>query len=381
MSDLAVESLSEREGIRRLEPVWNELLAESGTDTIFLSFEWITTWLDWIGRDVEPRVLVARDRQSDVVGIAPLMINARRVEFIGAPNSDYSDFIVQDDREPVIRAFFDHLLHKPRHWDSIALREIPDGSPTVAALRRVIGSPFLPALVNSGTMCPTLLIAGHEDEILKELARKKYIGKRDLAKSIAHIETIGPLKFRQCATLDEAREVLPALFRMHRERWAESDPSKFEDDAYESFYYELLERLFPAGYVAVTVMELDSRPIAVSFAFPRNDVWTNHTWAYDRAYSKLSAGSLLIQFMIADAVERGYKEFDFTRGAEPYKDRFANHTKRNVDVVYYDDLRAYTREWTAQMLMRGRERYVVANPRLHDALRRARNKVRPATTP
>ena len=97
-----------------LEPVWNTLLADSGTDTIFLSFEWITAWLEWIGRDVEPWVLVAKDASGEVVGIAPLMVRARRVEFIGAPNSDYSDFIVRGDRVPVIRAFFEHLLRKPR---------------------------------------------------------------------------------------------------------------------------------------------------------------------------------------------------------------------------------------------------------------------------
>ena len=374
--DLAVESLHRREDILGLEPVWNTLLADSGADTIFLSFEWITAWLEWIGRDVEPWVLVAKDASGEVVGIAPLMVRVRRVEFIGAPNSDYSDFIVRGDRAPVIRAFFEHLLRKPRSWDSIALREIPDGSPNVGAVRRVIASPLLPALVSAGTQCPTLIIAGHEDEIVQELARKKYIGKRDLAKSIAHIETVGPLKFRHCATLDEAREVLPHLFRMHRARWSETDPSKFESEDYERFYFELLERLWPAGQVAVTVMELDSRPIGVSFAFPRNRTWTNHTWAYDREYSKLSPGTLLIQFMISDAVENGYLEFDFTRGAEPYKQRFANHVKRNVDLVFYDDRAAYAREWTAQTLMRGKQRFIVGNPRLHDALRSMKHKVK-----
>jgi len=373
--------------MHHLEPVWSGLLADAGCDTIFLTYEWITAWLRWIGGDVDPLVLVAKDDYGAVVGIAPLMLvthaldgggTERRIEFIGAPNSDYSDFIVRGERAPVLRAFFEYLTRKPRDWDCIWLREIEQGSLTIDAARRAFASPWFPALVLPGTWCPTVMIEGHQDEILQEIARKKYIGKKDLAKSIAHIERQGPVRIRHCATLEDARSQLPVLFRMHRERWADTDPSKFESESYERFYYELLDRLWSKGRVAVTVMELDGKPMAVSFAFPYKQTWTNHTWAYDRAFAKLSPGTLLIQFMISDAVTNGYREFDFTRGAEAYKDRFANAVKQNTDLMVYGDRSKYLHEWSGQAFMRGKKRLMRRNPRIHDALRRIKRSVGPA---
>ena len=379
---VVIETCSSLEEVAALEPEWNGLLAGSDTDTIFLTFEWITAYLRWIAGDAAPTVLVAREA-GEIVGIAPLMIATRtdsgapvrRVEFIGVPNSDYSDFIITGGRLPVLRAFFKHLLGMRRQWDEVWLTEIPDSSGTIEAATSIFSRPWIPGMVRAGVECPTLVIAGHEDEILDSLARKKYIGKRDLQKSIAYIGTQGDLRFRHADTLDDALAVLPHLFRLHRQRWAGTPtPSKFENPNYERFYTELLTRLWPKGHVAITAMELDGLPIAVSFAFPYGTSWTNHNWAYDFEFSKFSPGSLLIQFMIADAVAQGYREFDFTRGAEAYKERFRNQVKRNTNLMLYGDTSVYLHDWTGSMVSQARNR-VARYPAVHDALRKAKRAV------
>jgi CelD/BcsL family acetyltransferase involved in cellulose biosynthesis len=359
---LVIEQLSTLDELAALEPVWNPLLAESGTDTVFLTYEWVTSFLRWIAVDSKPMVLVARDGGA-VVGIAPLMLSTRdgtgrqvrRVEFAGVPNSDYSDFIIGGDREAAVRALFRHLQATRTVWDEVSLTEIPEDSPTVEACRLLFARPWSPGIVRDGTECPTLILEGHEDEIVDTLQRKKYIGKRDLQKSVAHIATHGKLTFQHAATLDGAERVLPHLFRLHRQRWAATPtPSKFENPNYERFYSEVLTRLWPRRQVAITSMELDSVPMAVSFAFPYGRTWTNHNWAYDHEFSKFSPGSLLIQFMITDAIANSFREFDFTRGAEAYKDRFKNAVKRNTDVFVYGDRRVQARDLSRATLARAK---------------------------
>ena len=381
---MVIEELSTRDDVIGLEPIWNNVLAASGSETAFLTHEWVVAYLRWIAGDATPMVLVARDG-NDVIGIAPLLLarrsadgrTVRRVEFIGVPNSDYSDFIVTGDRQPVLQAFFRHLLSRRRAWDEALLTEIPEGSETIEATRAIFARPWVPGVVLPGEECPTLMIEGHEQEILDTLARKKYIGKRDLQKTLDYIGTHGKLTFRHAETLDDGERLLPHLFRLHRARWADTPtPSKFENPNYERFYTELLTALWPHERVAVTAMELDSQPMAVSFAFPFGRTWINHNWAYDYDFSKFSPGSLLIQFMISDAIAQGFREFDFTRGAEPYKDRFKNHVKHNSNVLVYGDNRTYARDLTRSTMAKAKRRVTEGHPGVHEALRKAKRTVR-----
>src|SRR2546430_131369 len=64
-----------------LEPEWNELLGRSRADTIFLRWEWIRTWAEIGGRDVQPAVVVVRDDNGALAAVAPLYLSA--LQFLG----------------------------------------------------------------------------------------------------------------------------------------------------------------------------------------------------------------------------------------------------------------------------------------------------------
>ena len=104
--------------------------ARSKTDTIFQTYEWVTSWFRW-HEDCSPLVLVARGEDGVIRGIAPLMIthpseNRRHglVRFIGTPSCDYSDFIISDDVPTVVESFLDHLRRR-RPREDIRLLQIP----------------------------------------------------------------------------------------------------------------------------------------------------------------------------------------------------------------------------------------------------------------
>ena len=362
VSRLSIERATSLDELAALEPGWNELLARSGTDTVYLTFEWVSSWMRWIGRDAQPMVLVARNHEGETVGIAPLMITRSRdpgasrgeIQFIGTPNSDYSDFIVLEERERVLRAFFSALRRGPQDWQTMSLREIPESSPNRGPLTGLGRRGAFPGDAWPGNACPSLLLEQREEEVRRELQRKKYVGKRDWEKSIDYAERFGAVQFQHARTLQEAEALLPDLFRLHKARW--SGTSKFEDEAYEGFYRSVVTRLWPKGHVAVTAMTLDAKPIAVSLAFPYKGTWTNHNWVHDRDLAKLSPGTLLIHFMIVDALARGYREFDLTRGAESYKRRFSNTVRHNTDLLVYRRQSSYLRARLHGLLSRTRTR-------------------------
>ncbi len=374
---LQVEEISWPGGLYSLQTVWNRLVERAATGSVFLTFEWVMAWLLSVGRHVEPHVLVARDATGGVVGIAPLMVTEvagdegqtlTQIEFIGAPNSDYSDFIIAEGQEPVVvRAFLAHLLRRPRRWERVRLREIPETSPTAAILGDLCRRPWFPGLLLPGEVCPTVVLGGREAEVRRVLTGKKYIG-RSHAAALRHLAGLGAVAFRHCGTTEEAAAALPDLFRLHRQRWGAN--SKFHNPDYESFYHELVTRLLPRGEVVLSVMELNSVPVALGLAFLYNKVWMLHTPVYDQKYRRLSPGMLLIHSMVSDALDRGDVEFDFTRGNEGYKQRFSNLVKRNVDLLAYASASDYLADQHERILTRTKSELAGRHPRTHRALRR-----------
>jgi hypothetical protein len=77
---LSVQILTEEFQLDQLENVWNKLLERSGSNTIFLTFEWISTW--WKNFGAHHRLFIALVRkENEVIGIFPLMITQREFFF------------------------------------------------------------------------------------------------------------------------------------------------------------------------------------------------------------------------------------------------------------------------------------------------------------
>src|SRR5439155_161431 len=56
----------------QLKREWETLLADSASATIFLTWEWLSTWWSCYGKPGELRILLAYDDSGTLRGIAPL---------------------------------------------------------------------------------------------------------------------------------------------------------------------------------------------------------------------------------------------------------------------------------------------------------------------
>src|SRR5689334_6271054 len=73
-----VDIVSDYQTLLDLQPVWDELLAESVGAHPFLSHAWVCSWWECFGADKSLHILVAR-AGSKVIGIAPLMLHRARM--------------------------------------------------------------------------------------------------------------------------------------------------------------------------------------------------------------------------------------------------------------------------------------------------------------
>ena len=85
----------------------------------------------------------------------------------------------------------------------------------------------------------------------------------------------------------------------------------------------------------------------------------------DPAYSRFGVGTLFISSVIEWAIRKGYREFDFLRGDEPYKQLWATGSTELHDVTFFDHrvksriaqivrvVRKSLHNWKAALLRRG----------------------------
>src|SRR6185503_7976477 len=114
-----------------LEAEWNELLARSASDTVFLTWEWLWSWWEIYGGEVEPCVATVREH-GRLVAAAPCMIEDRRrfglafrqLAFIGTGLA------------PVLVG----ALATERGWDKLALAGVPSTSPVRAPLTAALAA-------------------------------------------------------------------------------------------------------------------------------------------------------------------------------------------------------------------------------------------------
>ena len=126
-------------------PDWNTLLAESITNAPFLRYEYLAAWWQTLGggewKDASLSLVTAHDDR--LIGVAPLFRVINRdslpaLMLVGSVEiSDYLDMIVRkDDLSRFLSGVLDELnAQPPESWSVLDWYNLPDSSPTLAALR------------------------------------------------------------------------------------------------------------------------------------------------------------------------------------------------------------------------------------------------------
>ena len=64
-----------------IKPEWNNLLVNSNSDNIFLTWEWVKTWWEIYGKNYKLFLITIRDANGKLLAIAPLKVANRNMIF------------------------------------------------------------------------------------------------------------------------------------------------------------------------------------------------------------------------------------------------------------------------------------------------------------
>lgn len=127
----------------------------------------------------------------------------------------------------------------------------------------------------------------------------------------------------RCFRVDKARqqEVFDALIGWKEQQYLRTDvPNLFAIPTTRAF----LQNLLDAGILILSAIFVAGKPIAAHGGYIHDGVFYYLLPGYDVEQRKLSAGLVLMEYMISEAYNEGLEEFDFLLGDEGYKFYYAN---------------------------------------------------------
>lgn len=333
---------------------WNALAAESETNTVFQTHEWVSTWERVYGGECRPWFISVQS-SAGLLGIAPLMIThgllrERIVQFLGEGKADYCDLLSVGDRQKALEAICRSLFEARQRWDVVELNNIPVNSSTVELVQKIASREGYRTLLRDLYPCPTLLIRGHEDEALK------IFNKASLRRRQNYFQREARLTFK-AITGSDVLSYLDEFFAQHVDRWTGSEsPSLFLDDRNRIFYRELAAAMAGKNWLVLSVVDCDGRSLAMHYGFDYNDRILWYKPSFNKAYAKHSPGLVLLRYLIGYALDRKRGEFDFSIGDESFKARFSNHIRKTVSLQIFRDPARYYLALSKQKLSAAKRR-------------------------
>jgi len=319
--------------LAELECVWSRLIDPAQPGAPFRTYPWISSWWKHASTSRELVVLVAR-RGGEVLGLLPLYaerttLGGRRLRFLGdgiVGSDDLGILCRAEHRSDCAAAFADHLLDCGA--DELQLDDLLAEDPLCSALLarspEGSGAPQLEARYR----CPFVRTDGDFAKFLAALPdglgaqwhrRKKWLQKfPDFRVELLH-------------TPEEVARGMDVLFDLHRQRWAlEGGSDAIDGPRVESFHREAAARLAELGWSRVYLLHVDGAPRAALYGWRHGDRFSFYQAGHEPAWRPRSVGTVLLGFVLKECFESDVSEFDFLRGDEPYKLRWATAWRETV---------------------------------------------------
>ena len=322
---------------------WDDLLASSISNVVFLARQWQMVWWKHFGasESCQLHLLAVRDEGGALLGIAPLFIAREplpplkeytrgllRPEGEGEPRrlvrivggievADYLDIIAPEEHAAAVwRAVFNYLDEHRADWDAIDFHSLPEWSPSRAILAEVAGEFGLSISTLPEDVAPVVELPDTWDAYLMSLRKKD---RHELRRKVRKLEGRDDVRWRLVPPQDaEAMRTGMELFLdLHRKSGV--DKAHFMNEQMATFFLDMAGSLIDTGWLDLAILEVDGQPASAYFSFNYNGRIYLYNSGYDPRFASYSAGIALLAYRIHKAINQGCRYFDFLRGDEEYK--------------------------------------------------------------
>jgi CelD/BcsL family acetyltransferase involved in cellulose biosynthesis len=310
---------------------WNELAGQNIADTPFSRHEYLSQWWKTLGggewKEAE-LVLVSATENDQLIGIAPLFIadydGQRALMLVGSIEiSDYLDLIVREaDLTRFLSGLLDFLSQQDINWSALDWYNMPDASPTLAALKVEAERRGWTHHEEVYRPTPRIPLNGSFEDYLSRIDKKqRHEIRRKMRRAAESDKNVRFYIVNGTENLDSEIEAFFNLMIQSPEK------EQFLHPAMREQLTATFHNAHRHGYLWLAFLEIEGAKTAASLNFD----YRNKLWGYNSGVSnehrELSPGWVLLAHTIQWCCENGRYQFDFMRGDEEYKYRFGGVNK------------------------------------------------------
>jgi CelD/BcsL family acetyltransferase involved in cellulose biosynthesis len=326
---LVVETIEDTAGLQALQEEWGELLGDSSADCIFLTWEWLYTWWEYLAGDRKLHLILVRSNDQ-LIALAPLALRSRRwrrllpfraLEFLGTGSvgSDYLDVIIRRGEERRALAALAESLEESGLM--VDFSQTAAGSHAVALMEELKDRGWQ-AHSTRTDLCPYIDLQGQTWE--SYLAGLGSSHRYNIKRRTKNLGKEWRLSFEHVMSVEMCDEAIRSLVQLHGQRWqSRGEPGVFGDPTVIAFHHEFSRLALKRGWLRLYLLRLDGETAVVWYGFHYHGVTSFYQTGFDPSFYKHSVGLVMMGMAIKSAIEEGALTYDFLRGDETYKSLWA----------------------------------------------------------
>lgn len=338
---MKAEIIDDWDGLPPLEEGWDDLLRRSRSDCIFLTWEWIQAWRAVVGDAVRPFVVVVRNGDEGLAGIAPLyttrsilgrVLPYRTLRVLGddQSGSEYQDWILREDREEAAaQAIGQALAAQGGRWDCLW---VPRVAGWTGARERI-----LTACAREGFFCRERArqFSGFDlpSDYATYLRTLSGNTRSTIQRRTKQVFGSGEATFEQCRSEGERAAYLEALFELNHRRWsAAGQAGTFVRKPLEArFYREFTRSALERGWLRLWAIRTAGEFKAVQIGYVYRRTFHQLQEGFDPA-GPSGIGNVLRARVIEECIKEGVRSYDFLGEHTEHKRRWAAVPRTGYDL-------------------------------------------------
>ena len=314
-------TITVKKSIQELEKYaeqWNLLALNSAQQLPMLSHAWVSSYIEYCLGDDNPWLCLLALDHSKLVGVLPLIVRNEKVfginlQVLETPydaHTNTGDILVVDDYcNVVLPAFINQIKNSYPNCVAIRFQRSVATSPVLKTPNHLPADVLITSKLNS--YGAYLNIDSDFDTFRRGLSKNF---RSNLNKAKNKLNKLPEVKFSLLRGEDAHPGYLINMVEVEAASWKGREGSAIQNSVnLIKFYSVLVDRLYKAGILEWHFLSTENNDIAANLAIKMKDSVILWKLGYNEQYSRLSPGSLLLEYLAKDLCSsKAVKEINLT---------------------------------------------------------------------
>lgn len=341
MKDYTVSLTHDPDVLRQLADFWYVLVDENPHSSVFMNHAWMIAWWESFGSGRRLWLFQVRSQNGQLLGIVPLVeedrikgpISWRRLSLLGTDivEPDHMNLIAHPDHEEAVaQAVIDTLSAHREEWETLYLA----GIWPVAPIRRVLHKSGLDVRERENPPCPYTELPTDWETYYRETMGKDLRKKYRRYTNRLNRDYPDQVSFRAITDTQDLDRSLDLLAEHHQSRMNQKGMAynAFQNEQLRSFHCSVAHQFFLNRWLHFHALSIGGRDIAFLYCFYYKNRIYDYQSGYDIEFGRYSPGHLITAHSIREAIRKGISEYDMLLGPEPYKSRYTDRARRDINI-------------------------------------------------